>query len=126
MVLPLVFLLLVIGVAVFLLFSPLRTTKHPSVTVMVTGSPALIALAKSILDDAGIPYFPKGEGVQELFGVGRVGGTYNFVTGPVEIQVPSNYEKQARVLLADLETSYNVEELREEGEPEGSSETLKK
>jgi len=112
MVLPVIFLFLVIGVAVFLLFSPLRTTRHPHVTILTTGSPALIALSKSILEDAGIPYFAKGE--DETHDATNPGQSYNFVSGPVEIQVPANYGNQAKALLADLETSYNVEESREE------------
>jgi hypothetical protein len=69
-------------------------------------------LSKSILEDADIPFMAKGEGVQDLFGMGRIGPAgYNLITGPVEIQVPSNYEKEARVLLTDVETSYNKVDL---------------
>jgi len=102
----------IIVVAIVLLFSPpLRRSSSPFVTVLSTGNPALLALSKSILEDAEIPFVANGEGVQDLFGLGRIGpGGYNLITGPARIQVPLNYEKEARVLLSDIETSYNQAE----------------
>lgn len=40
----------------------------------------------------------RGEGVQDLFGVGRVGG-HNYVTGPAELWVRADDEERARLLL---------------------------
>ena len=72
------------------------------VTVFATGNPALLALAKSILDHAGITFFAKGEGLQNLFAAGSIGG-YNPAVGPVEIQVSAEDELEARELLHELE-----------------------
>ena len=45
--------------------------NHESlVTVYETGNEAVVAVIKSVLDEAGIRYLAKGEGVQDLFGVG--------------------------------------------------------
>ena len=71
---------------------PKLTPERPApvhlVTVLETGDPALIALVKSLLEDGGIPYFARGEGVQDLLGLGRF-GTDGF-------QVDRGDEKDAR------------------------------
>jgi hypothetical protein len=80
-------------------------TKHEShepVTVLETGDPALLAVAKSLLEDAGIGFFAKGEGVQNLFGAGIVGTGFSPITGPVELQVSSDDAAEAQALLIDL------------------------
>jgi hypothetical protein len=49
------------------------TRTHPSagpITVLESGDPALLAVAKSLLEAAKIQYFVKGEGVQDLFAAG--------------------------------------------------------
>ena len=71
------------------------------VTIFESSERGIIALAKSILEDAGIKYFPKGEGLQDLFGFGRVGG-YNILVGPVEIQVRKDDEEVAKEILGEL------------------------
>ena len=80
------------------------------VTVLATGNPALIALAKSLLEDADIPYVTKGEILQDLIKPGRFGLGYNQVIGPVEFQVRQEDEEDARELLADLEEGDMAEE----------------
>lgn len=72
------------------------------VTVYKASSPGIIAIAKSILDSAGVEYFAKGEGIQDLFGLGRLGG-YSVLAGPVEIQVRKEDEEDAKSLLEELE-----------------------
>jgi hypothetical protein len=72
------------------------------VTVFATGNPALLAIAKSILAQAGIIYLAKGEGLQDLFAAGSIGG-YNPALGPVEIQVAAENEHEARALLQELQ-----------------------
>ena len=74
------------------------------VTVYGVGDPGDLALAKSLLDDAGIPHFELGEGIQDLFGMGRLGG-FSIVAGPVQIQVPESRAEEARELLAELESA---------------------
>jgi hypothetical protein len=85
-----------------------RSEEHPMVresdvvTVMVTGDAAVLAIAKSLLDDAGIAYRTKNEHLQHLFGGGVVGTGYNILVGPVQLQVRRVDEAEARMLLADL------------------------
>jgi hypothetical protein len=74
------------------------------VTVFKTGDPGLIALVKSILQSADIPFTTRGEGIQDLTGLGRLGSGYNLAFGPVEIQVNRDDAEDARALLEDLET----------------------
>jgi hypothetical protein len=73
------------------------------VTVFKTGDPGLIALVKSILQSAEIPYTTRGEGIQDLTGLGRLGSGYNLAFGPVEFQVNGDDAEDARALLDDLE-----------------------
>ena len=73
------------------------------VTVFETGDPGLLAMAHSILDESEIPYLTQGEGVQDLFGLGRLGTGFSILTGPVHIQVERATEPEARSLLAGLE-----------------------
>lgn len=72
------------------------------VTAFETGDPGLLAMAHSILDESGIPYLTQGEGIQDLFGVGRLGTGFNILTGPVHIQVEGGRETEVRALLAGL------------------------
>src|SRR5262249_19583721 len=50
-------------------------------------------------DEAGIPYFVKGEIVQDLFGAGRMGLGFSAATGPPELQVIRDDEARARGVL---------------------------
>ena len=72
------------------------------VTVFESGNQAVIALVKSILDDADISYLVKGENLQNLFGAGVIGTGYNIVSGPMQIQVSPEDESAARELLAGI------------------------
>ncbi|MCZ6636370.1 MAG: DUF2007 domain-containing protein [bacterium] len=65
------------------------------VTVLATSNPFLIPLAKSLLDDADIPYLTRGETLQGL-GLGQA-------FGPIEIQVLGENIEEARTILEDLE-----------------------
>lgn len=62
------------------------------VTVLVSRDPGLVAVAKSLLEAAGIHYFAKGENLQNV--------------PPylpwVELQVPASDGAEAKALLADL------------------------
>jgi Putative prokaryotic signal transducing protein len=73
------------------------------VTVFHSSDLALFALAKAELEDEGIPYIADGEGIQDLFGVGRLGTGYNLITGPPRIRVMAEHAERARALLAELE-----------------------
>jgi hypothetical protein len=80
----------------------MKQDKEKLVTVLSTGNEAIIALAKSILDDAGIRYFAKNEGVENLIGVGVIGTGFNPVIGPIELQVLEEDEKEAKTLLEKI------------------------
>ena len=72
------------------------------VTVMTSGDATLLAIAKSLMQDAGIYYYAKGEGLQDLFGLGRMGFGFNPLVGPIELQVEEERQEEARELLAKL------------------------
>ncbi len=67
--------------------------KLELVTVMATGNPARIAVAKSLLEDSGIEYLTKDEGFHDLFPVSRF---------RIQIQVRREDEEEAGELLAYL------------------------
>jgi hypothetical protein len=69
------------------------------VTVFVPTDPGEQALIESILDEAEIGYVAENSQIQNLFGVGQIGG-YNPVVGPVRIQVAEEDAEQARQLIA--------------------------
>lgn len=61
------------------------------VSVSMVNNPALLTIAKSILEDADIPYITRGEGFQTIY-----------ATGPVTLMVAEQDAEQARELLANL------------------------
>ena len=74
-------------------------------TVFASGDPALIAVAKSLLEAEQIDYLVRGDGVQDLLGWGRVGAGYNIVTGPAQFVVREEDAPRARELLRELTAS---------------------
>jgi hypothetical protein len=64
------------------------------VTVLVTRNHSELALAKSLLEGAGIPFFARNEGVENLI-----------AAGPVEVQVRPEHEAEAMELLRNLNES---------------------
>jgi Putative prokaryotic signal transducing protein len=72
------------------------------VIVLETSDPAMLAVAKSLLEEARIEFFAKGEGVQDLFAWGRFGTGFNPVVGPVQLQVAAEDAEQAAKVLSDL------------------------
>lgn len=66
------------------------------------GNPALLALLESLFDDAGIEYSTTSEGLQDLFGWGRLGVAYNFAIGPVMFYVRREDEAAAQAIVAKL------------------------
>jgi hypothetical protein len=84
------------------------------VTVFKSGNEALIALAKSILDEANIQYLVKNEGVQDLLGIGVFGTGFNPITGPVQIQVLPGDSDYAAALLGDVSSATPFDEGRDD------------
>jgi hypothetical protein len=71
------------------------------VVVFETEDPGQLAIAKSILEEAGIPFLDTAEGLQEFFGVGRMGG-FKPLTGPAGLKVAEEDEVTARKLIQAL------------------------
>ena len=71
------------------------------VTIYKTSNNALIALVKSILDEAEIKYMAKGDNIQS---------TYSLDVFPVEFQVMPENAEYARELLKDVDESSAIEE----------------
>jgi hypothetical protein len=84
-----------------------RDQSREPVTVLESGDPALLAVAKSLLEDAGIQFFAKGEGVQDLFAAGRVGTGFNPFVGPIELQVAAEDAAEANAILLELRRQSN-------------------
>src|ERR1700687_2158836 len=55
--------------------------------VLWTGGAGRIAVARSLLEGEEIDYFVKGDGLQDLFGLGRISGGFSFAMGPAEFWV---------------------------------------
>ena len=79
-----------------------RIEHAEPVTVFESGDPAVLAVAKSLLEEAGIAYYAAGEGLQNLFGMGAIGG-FNPIVGPVRIEVSREDAREAREVLARLD-----------------------
>ena len=75
------------------------------VKVFETGDPALLPILHTVLEEGGIRFLFKGEGLQDLFGWGRVGASYNYVVGPAELYVHRDDETLSRELLARLDST---------------------
>jgi hypothetical protein len=72
------------------------------VTVFAAADAGVIAVAKSLLEGEEIDFFVRGEGLQDLFGFGRLMG-FNPVPGAAQFCVRAEDEARARALLEDLE-----------------------
>jgi hypothetical protein len=72
------------------------------VTVLETGDPSLLLVAKSLLDAERIPCFGEGEGIPEGLAAGRVAGA-DIPMGPGKLRVRPEDADLARELLAHLQ-----------------------
>ena len=73
--------------------------------MFATGDAGLIAVAKSLLEAEEIDYFVRGDGLQDLFGLGRM-TSFSFAMGPAEFLVRADDEDRARELLNGLTTPH--------------------
>jgi hypothetical protein len=71
------------------------------VTVLETGDPSELVFAESVLREAGIPFVKKGDSLQELFALGRLGTGFNPIAGPVLLLVPADRAEAAMQLLEE-------------------------
>lgn len=78
------------------------------VSVYKTGNQAIIAVVKSILDEAEIKYMAMGDNLQNLFGLGTIGTGYNILTGPVDFRVMPEDEEYAKELLKDIDEESDI------------------
>ncbi|HEY7111393.1 MAG TPA: DUF2007 domain-containing protein [Thermoanaerobaculia bacterium] len=76
-----------------------QTPPFEMVTVLETGDQSLVAVAKSVLEGAGIPCIARNERLQNLFGWGAVGTGFNAAMGPIRLQVLKEDEETAKELL---------------------------
>jgi hypothetical protein len=76
------------------------------VCVFRTGDEGLVAIGKSILDGEGIKYIARNAELQDLFGLGRIGGSFNFVIGSVDFLVSPGDVARARALLGALRQGF--------------------
>lgn len=79
---------------------PAPAEPYEFVTVLETGDQSLVAVAKSVLEGAGIPCIARNERLQNLFGWGVIGAGFNAAMGPIRVQVLKEDEQVARELLS--------------------------
>jgi len=71
------------------------------VTIVKTQNSNLMAIAKSVLEDAGIQYFALGENSLDIIGLGRLIG-FNRAAGSAEIKVAEEDFEEAQEILKEL------------------------
>jgi hypothetical protein len=87
------------------------------VTVLKTSDLAMTKVVKSLLEAEGIPCLLQGEGLQDLWGLGRAGTGFNVAAGPVQVQVrPQDAAAALELIETHDPPAAAPEELREEGE----------
>jgi putative signal transducing protein len=79
-----------------------RADDRTFVRVMELPDPGALAIAKSLLQEAGVDFFIKNEETQALFGWGQLGTGYNVIIGPPVVMVDSSRVDEVRDLLAPL------------------------
>jgi hypothetical protein len=87
--------------------------RSEMVTVLETADLSEVALAKSILEEADIPFYAKGEIPMEQLSV-----------GPVEIQVDRRDSEQARELLESMAEGLPQEHFNDSAEDDGGDEVI--
>lgn len=75
------------------------------IAIYESGSPGRLAVAKSLLEAAGISYIVQNELIQDLCGYGRMWTGYNYIFGTVKIRVKPEDANHAQDLLSDMPSS---------------------
>ena len=81
------------------------------VVVFSSTSASLVAIAKSILIDAGIEFGVAGEQVQDLFGYGRFPVGASVIAGPITVCVRTEDAPDARELLSNVSSDPSASSL---------------
>lgn len=80
------------------------------IKVFETGDKTLIAIIKSVLTDADIKFFIKGEEIQDIIGIGSFGTGYNTALGPMELYVEEEDAEAVRMLIEELEQKQDTDD----------------
>jgi hypothetical protein len=80
-------------------------------TIFIPNNEAEHLIIKSLLENQGILTWSRNEHVQNLFGMGQLGTGYNYITGPVEIQINSKDLVKAENILSEY---YNKKEVSDD------------
>jgi hypothetical protein len=80
------------------------------VTIFSSGDPSEVIMAKLLLDAEDIHFAVVGEGIQDLFGLGRMFGPFNPLTGPVQIRVRSEDAALALEVLKEMREANQAED----------------
>jgi hypothetical protein len=81
------------------------------------GNPAHVAIVKSLLEDAGIPFHARNEQAQDLLGLGRFPSGFNVLVGGIEFWVAPEHQAEVVEIFADLEST-SLELPEDEDPPE--------
>lgn len=76
--------------------------QDPYVTVLETGDRGAVAIARSLLDSAGMKYWVRDDLIQDFFGIGRIGPCWNHVLGPMRIVVNREDAETATEILPEI------------------------
>ncbi len=79
-----------------------RTQPSDSTLVFAARDRTSLLLARSLLDDAGIPYVVNGDFAQDIVSWGRVGTGWNVAVGPPTVWVRTEDADRAQEALASL------------------------
>lgn len=82
--------------------------QNQDVLVFMTGDRGVLMLARCLLDSAQIQYAIASDLVEDLFGWGRLGSAYNFVTGPARIMVNQDDVGAAQEILGEIEQNVPI------------------
>jgi hypothetical protein len=82
------------------------TPESDLVCIFRTGDEGLVTIVTAILDGEGIQYVARNADPQDLFGVERGGGSFNFAVGSVDFMVRPVDAARARAVLDALRQGF--------------------
>ncbi len=83
--------------------------QNSFVKVLETGDKPLILVLKSVLADADIKFFVKGEALQDIIGIGSFGAGYNAAIGPMEVFVQGEDAEAVKILIEEMEQNQDID-----------------